>query len=156
MAHFGSEAPRPLRAPIKRVPDMLLRGAAIMVVFSLAIVTFARVTGMEPAAMPPADVAVVQERLIQIIGTADGGATVVDAEGTTLAELDATKAGFIGGVARSLGRERMLHKVADNPPVLLTRYADGRLGLRDPATGWRVELIGFGETNRDAFAALLD
>lgn len=156
MSHFGSEAPRPLRAPVKRVSDGFLRGMAIMVLFSLAIVTFARVTGMEPAAMPPEDVAVVKERLIQIIGTGDGGATVLDAGGETLAVLDATQAGFIGGVARSLARERMLYKVADNPPVLLTRYADGRLGLRDPATGWRVELIGFGDTNRDAFAALLD
>lgn len=156
MAYPGSESARPLRAPVKRVSDTFLRGMAIMVLFSLAIVTFARVTGMEPAAQPPSDVAVVQERLIQIIGTIDGGATVVDAEGATLAELDPTQAGFIGGVARSLGRERMLHKVADNPPVLLTRYADGRLGLRDPSTGWRVELIGFGSTNRDAFAALLD
>lgn len=156
MSHGSIEAPRPLRKPVKRMPDGLLHGVAIMVAFSLAIVIYARVTGMEPAAMPPSDVAVVQERLIQIIGTGDGGAMVIDDEGVTLANLDATQAGFIGGVARSLDRERMLHKVADNPPVLLTRYADGRLGLRDPSTGWRVELIGFGQTNRDAFAALLD
>ena len=34
--------------------------------------------------------------------------------------------------------------------------ADGRLGLRDELTGWRVELMGFGDTNRDAFLALLN
>jgi putative photosynthetic complex assembly protein len=42
------------------------------------------------------------------------------------------------------------------PPVRIVRFADGRLGLRDPATGWRVELISFGSTNRDAFEALLE
>jgi len=156
MSAATPHTPRLPRKPVKRMPDGLLYGAAIMVAFSLAIVTYARVTGMEPAAMPPEDVAVVQERSIRILATGDGGARVIDADGTTLADLDATQAGFIGGVARSLDRERMLHKVADNPPVMITRYADGRLGLRDPATGWRVELIGFGGTNRDAFAALLD
>jgi putative photosynthetic complex assembly protein len=66
------------------------------------------------------------------------------------------EAGFISGVHRALTRERMLAKVEGNPPVRIVRFADGRLGLRDPATGWRVELIGFGDTNREAFAALLD
>jgi putative photosynthetic complex assembly protein len=60
------------------------------------------------------------------------------------------------GVHRALVRERMLAKVEGNPPVRLVLFADGRLGLRDPFTGWRVELHGFGDTNHDAFLALLD
>jgi putative photosynthetic complex assembly protein len=59
-------------------------------------------------------------------------------------------------VHRALVRERMLAKVEGNPPVRIVRFADGRLGLRDPFTGWRVELMGFGDSNRDAFLALLD
>jgi putative photosynthetic complex assembly protein len=64
--------------------------------------------------------------------------------------------GFINGVHRALERVRMQSKVAGNPPVRLVLFADGRLALRDPATGWRAELIGFGDDNRDAFLALLE
>ena len=56
----------------------------------------------------------------------------------------------------ALARERMLAKIDGNPPVRIVQFADGRLGLRDELTGWRVELMGFGDTNRDAFLALLN
>ncbi len=90
------------------------------------------------------------------MGTRDGGATVTSEDGTVIAELGPMEAGFISGVHRALARERMLQKIDGNPPVRIVRFADGRLGLRDPATGWRVELISFGDTNREAFAALLE
>jgi putative photosynthetic complex assembly protein len=140
----------------ERIPPALLKGIAAIVLFSLAMVTFARLTGMPPAATPNDDVAIVQERLIQIMGTIDGGAKVTGEDGTVIADLGPMEAGFISGVHRALARERMLQKIDDNPPVRIVRFADGRLGLRDPATGWRVELISFGDTNREAFAALLE
>jgi putative photosynthetic complex assembly protein len=121
------------------------------------VATVARLTGMEPAATPPDAVTpVVAERMIQIKGALDASATVWAEDGSLIATFGPMEAGFISGVHRALARERMLAKVEGNPPVRIVRYADGRLGLRDPATGWRVELIGFGDTNRDAFAALLD
>jgi putative photosynthetic complex assembly protein len=140
----------------ERIPPALLKGIVAIVLFSLAMVTFARLTGMPPAATPNDDVAIVQERLIQIMGTIDGGAKVTGEDGTVIADLGPMEAGFISGVHRALARERMLQKIDDNPPVRIVRFADGRLGLRDPATGWRVELISFGDTNREAFAALLE
>ena len=140
----------------ERIPPALLKGIAAIVLFSLAMVIFARLTGMQPAATPNDDVAIVQERLIQIMGTIDGGAKVTGEDGTVIADLGPMEAGFISGVHRALARERMLQKIDDNPPVRIVRFADGRLGLRDPATGWRVELISFGDTNREAFAALLE
>lgn len=146
--------PRPDR---EKIPRILLRSILGIVLASLALTTYARLTGMEPAAMPPDDATtVVTERLIQINGNLDASATVFDAEGTLIADLGPEEAGFISGVHRALKRERMLAKIEGNPPVRIVRYADGRLGLRDPATGWRVELIGFGDTNHAAFAALLD
>jgi putative photosynthetic complex assembly protein len=134
----------------------LLKAVAAMVLASLVMVTAARLLGLEPAATPDDDVAVVAERSLQIIGTLDGGATINEPDGSLMAELAPEQAGFINGVHRALSRERMLHKIEGNPPVRIVRFADGRLGLRDPATGWRVELIGFGDDNRDAFAALLE
>jgi putative photosynthetic complex assembly protein len=143
--------------PDDRIPRLFLRAILAMVLVSLAIASYARLTGMQPIATPPDDsTPAVAERMIQIKGNLDASATVWTPGGELVAEFGPMEAGFISGVHRALARERMLAKVEGNPPVRLVRYADGRLGLRDPATGWRVELIGFGDTNRDAFAALLD
>lgn len=139
----------------QRIPDALLKAIVVMVLLSLGLATFARLTGMTPAGTPAAS-PVVAERMLRIDGTLDAGATIWLEDGTRLAELDTEQAGFVNGVHRALARERMLRKIGDNPPVRVRRLADGRLTLFDPATGWRVELIGFGSTNRDAFAALLD
>ena len=80
---------------------------------------------------------------------------MADEHGVVFADLGPTEAGFINGVYLALERARTQNAIEGDPPVRLVRFADGRLALRDPSTGWRAELIGFGDTNRDAFLALL-
>ncbi len=139
----------------RRAMGPLLRGVAGLLILTLTMVTLARIFGMQPAATPDDTVAVVAERIIQITGKLDGSAKVADEDGRVFIDLGPMEGGFINGVHRALERVRMLNKVEGNPPIRLVQFADGRLAIRDPATGWRVELIGFGNTNRDAFAALL-
>lgn len=148
--------PEPVRQPVPMVPPLLLKAVAALVLLSLVMVTTARLLGLEPAATPDDSVGIVKERSIRIDGTLGGAAKIWDRDGSLVADLNPQEAGFITGVQSALNRERMLSKVDGNPAVRIVRFADGRLGLRDPATGWRVELMGFGDTNRDAFAALLD
>lgn len=141
----------------QRIPNALLKAILAMVIFTLVLVTGARIMGLQPAATPDDSVGVVQERSIRVDGNLGSAAKVWDAEtGALIADLDAEQAGFINGVMTALARERMLAKIDGNPPVRIVQFADGRLGLRDDLTGWRVELMGFGDTNRDAFLALLD
>ena len=140
----------------RRAMVPLMRAAAAMVLFSVVMVTIARIVGMQPAATPDDSVPVVQERLIVIEGSLDGSARVADENGVVIADLGPMQGGFVGGVHRTLLRVRLQNKIEGNPPVRLVRFADGRLSLRDPSTGWRAELIGFGDTNRDAFLALLE
>lgn len=148
---------RQAEAPPSKVPAILLRAVVAMVLFSLVLTIGARLLGLQPAATPNDSVGIVQERSIIVDGVLGGTALVTDGEtGEVIADLDSTQAGFINGVMTALGRERMLHKIEGNPPVRIVQFTDGRLGLRDPATGWRVELMGFGDDNRDAFLALLD
>lgn len=139
----------------KRAMVPLLRAVAGMVLFSLALVTFARIMGFEPAATPDDTAPVAQERMIRIVSSLDGSALIYDEAGGLIADLGPMQAGFIGGVDRSLARVRIQNNVAGNPPVRLVQFADGRLAVRDPSTGWRAELVGFGETNRESFLALL-
>ena len=144
-------------APDQRIPNALLKGILAVVIFTLVLVSGARMLGLQPAATPDDSVGVVQERMIRVDGNLGSAAKVWDADtGDLIADLDPEQAGFINGVMTALARERMLSKIDGNPPVRIVLFADGRLGLRDDLTGWRVELMGFGDTNRDAFLALLD
>ena len=97
-----------------------------------------------------------QERVLHIYGSMSGKARVFDAHGNQIADLEGTDGGFISGVWRSLARVRGLQDIPPDAPVRLVKFADGRLGLRDDLSGWRVELIGFGKDNTAAFAKLLD
>jgi putative photosynthetic complex assembly protein len=144
-------------APDQRIPNALLKGILAVVIFTLVLVSGARMLGLQPAATPDDSVGVVQERMIRVDGNLGSAAKVWDADtGDLIADLDPEQAGFINGVMTALARERMLSKIDGNPPVRIVLFADGRLGLRDDLTGWRVELMGFGDTNRDAFLALLN
>lgn len=136
------------------VPRILLRAVALFVLLVLALVTVARVTGMEPSAMPP-DGPIAQQRTLHIFGDISGSARVLDANGTVVADLGPHQGGFISGVARSLTLKRRQAGIDPAAPVRLIRYEDGRLSLRDDLTGWRAELIGFGKDNAAAFAQLL-
>jgi putative photosynthetic complex assembly protein len=157
MAHAPSPELRAARrAADQRAMVPLLRAVAALVLLSLVMVAGARIAGYQPAATPDDTVPVVAERMIRIVGAPDSSAKVMDENGTIFADLGPMEAGFISGVNRALERTRKLNKIEGNPPVRLVRFADGRLALRDPSTGWRAELIGFGDTNRDAFLALLE
>ncbi len=139
----------------EKVPRILLRAIAVLIIVCVAIVSWARITGQTPAAMPP-DIPVVQERVLHIFGEMTGAARVLDANGTLVADLGPDEGGFIAGVARSLALKRNQAGVDPAAPVRLVRFADGHLGLRDDFTQWRAELIGFGKDNTAAFARLLE
>lgn len=145
----------PMREDREKIPRILLRAIGLLLFTVLVLVSFARITGMEPAAMPP-NVPAVAERTVIIFGDRAGNARVLDINGTQIADLTPEQGGFISGVWRSMARQRNQMDIDPNAPVRLVKFADGRLGLRDDLTGWRVELIGFGRDNTAAFARLLE
>jgi putative photosynthetic complex assembly protein len=65
--------------------------------------------------------------------------------------------GFLRGVLRGFARDRKLRGLGEEAaPFALTRWADGRLSVTDPATGRYVDLGAFGPDNWKAFAQLLE
>ena len=147
---------RPLRFSDQKrlIPKALLRAMAALVLWSLALVAYATWSGTPPAA-PQFNGAEVADRVIQI--KADGaGSSVHSEDGTLLFRTqDAGNAGFITAVRVGLAHERKVHGVDGNPPVRLVRFSDGRLGLHDPATDWKIMLQGFGRDSLAAFAQFL-
>ena len=62
--------------------------------------------------------------------------------------------GFLRGSLRALARERQRNGLGPQAPFELTGHVDGRLTLRDTATGQRIALESFGPTNSAVFSQL--
>ncbi|MEX5727634.1 putative photosynthetic complex assembly protein [Rhodovulum iodosum] len=138
------------------IPPVLLKAVFALVLCSLLIVAYARITDRPLSANPDDSVGIDKERPIVLQGSMSGSATVLTPEGEIIAEYAEDEGGFVAGVWRVLQRERKKHGAPLDAPIRLVRFKDGRLSLRDDATGWRAELIGFGADNAAVFARLLD
>jgi putative photosynthetic complex assembly protein len=141
-------------APANRIPRAALLGAGSLVVGSLLLVGFARLTGYRPA-QPDASRIVASSEL-RFEDRADGAVLVYSSPQDHLIDtLPPGTNGFVRGVLRGLVRERRADLIGAAPPFRLTRWADGRLSLDDPSTGRHVDLEVFGPTNAAAFAHIL-
>jgi putative photosynthetic complex assembly protein len=95
-----------------------------------------------------------QQRDLRFLDRADGGLRIVDVTGEEMNL--AGEHGFIRGVLRGLARDRQMRGLGAETPFRLTLWKNGRLSLTDLATDRTIELDSFGNTNRDAFMALLE
>lgn len=146
--------PRMRKSEPELIPPFVGRLLIILLLSALAVVTWARLTDQPLIATKP-DSAVLEERLFRFEADMAGAVRVMDADGALLADLPPEQGGFISGVGRVIARERTKNRVALDGPVLLMRHENGRYSLRDPSTGWEVDLMGFGLDNARAFARLL-
>jgi len=129
-------------------------GAGTLVALSLTLVGAARLAGYEPAKPPPS--AAIESRELRFEDRTDGAVLVYANKDDRLIDiLQPGTNGFVRGVLRGLVRARRADHVGPEPPFRLTRWADGRLSLDDPATGRHVDLEVFGPTNAGAFAQIL-
>ncbi len=136
-------------------PKPALVSAALLVGFTVLAVTVARLTGLggtEPLVSVP-----VESRDLRFEDRADGAVAVIDS--TALREVAVLAPGsnnFIRGALRGLVRERKRQDIGMQPAFRLTRWADGRLTIEDPATARTIDLGAFGPTNAQSFAMLLE
>ncbi len=144
------------------VPKGALLAAAGLISTALLAVIAVR-TGLTP---PPATaeqqrverhVSVAASRDLNFFDRKDGAVEVRDARSRAVVAVvkPGMDQGFIRGVMRGLARDRRARGFGAGPPFRLTLYGNRELSLLDLATGRRIELASFGNTNRDAFAALL-
>jgi putative photosynthetic complex assembly protein len=98
----------------------------------------------------------VESRALRFEDRQDGSILVYDAESKEPFEVIAPQTnGFLRGTLRGLARGRKLSGIGSHPPFELTRWADGRLSLRDPTTARDISLEPFGPTNIAVFKRLL-
>ncbi len=135
-----------------KIPKGLLIAMLLLAMSSLAIVSYAVLTN-RPHEGQPADAAILSERTIILEGHGAKAVVVRDAEGKVLADLD--HGGFITVIQNGLERARTVAQADQTKPVRLIAYANGRLTVLDPETGWSVELGDFGSDNKAAFERLM-
>jgi len=135
------------------VPRLLLRAMLALALSALAITSFAVLTGREPVAQPEPSTAL-RDRWLVLEGHDAQAVTVRTPDGEVLVDLP--HGGFVTVVQSGLATERRKHGMDPLRPVRLVEYANGRLAIEDPDTGWSIELYAFGADNKAAFVRLLD
>jgi putative photosynthetic complex assembly protein len=135
------------------IPKGLLRGMIALVFTAVALVSYASIT-KRPLEGVPAASTMVRERFLILEGKSAQAVTVKTPDGQLLVDLP--HGGFVTVIQSGVATERRRQGVTDNPPVRLVQYANNRLVLEDPSTGWSAELYAFGSDNKAAFERLFD
>jgi len=137
------------------VPTILVKAMFGLMLVSVLLVSYATITNREPTAKV-AHSDIVKEKSITLIGNRSDGVAVIDASGATLAHSNDLRHGFINVIWQSVNRERLVQDVSSDAPLRLVERANGHFAILDDTTGWKIELIGYGQDNVAAFAKLID
>lgn len=137
------------------VPAVLVKAMFALMIGAIALVGYARLTDRTVTSVAPHS-DIVDELAITLIGNRSDGVQVFDADGNRLAHSNDEKAGFIDVIWLSVNRERLVQDVPSDAPVRLVKRANGHVAVIDDTTGWKIELIGYGQDNVAAFAKLID
>jgi len=137
------------------VPLFLVRAMFGLMFASLCLVAYAQWADVEQSAVYQAT-PVVDDISVQFQTSREGVSTVFDMDGNQIAASDDEKMGFIGVIGIAVARERRVAGLANDAPLTILKRESGTYGIRDPLTGWSMELIGYGADNVAAFAKLLD
>ncbi len=149
-----ADQPRVYATEDRMVPVAMVRALFALVLLVLAMVSYSVLSGRPLESTPPVS-PVKREALFYLGSDMSGAVTVLDANGTLVADLSPDDGGFISGVHRVILFERRKVGHAPDGPVLVQAYENGRMAILDPTTGWRADLMGFGADNAAAFAKLL-
>ena len=137
------------------VPTVLVKAMFGLMIGAVALVGYAKLTDRPVIAVAPhSDIE--KEVAITLIGNRSDGVQVLGPDGQALAHSNDHKAGFIDVIWLSVNRNRLLQNVPSDAPVRVVKRANGHVAVIDDTTGWKIELIGYGQDNVAAFAKLID
>lgn len=139
------------RAPMSAALPHPVRLLGSLLLLVLLAVGWARWQGV---AVRFEDAPPVWQRELRFVDASNGDVLALDTtSGETVARF-AGEQGFVRGTLRALARERSRRGLGADAPLQLRAHTDGRLTLRDPATGERIGLEAFGSSNLAVFAHL--
>ena len=152
MSQFQQAMPRAGERPILgKIPLIMMLSLVLGTIF---IVFFAKLTGIGVVRMPPSEVLAYRDLLV--IDGADGKSSIRDAADNSLVlEFQPGQMGFARMVIRGMAQERLKHGGSPDVPFRLSRHGDGHLILTDPVTGKRRVIDSFGAVNAASFHELM-
>lgn len=137
------------------VPAPPLSFAFVLMIAAVVAVGGARLAGVSPD-QSLAAAEVLQSRTLRFEDAPQGRVAVIDAQsGTVVAFAEPGTNGFLRGALRGLMRVRKRGEVARGEPYRLDQLANGQLLLTDTASGFRLDLNAYGQTNAAVFRAFL-
>ena len=137
------------------VPKILVQAMFALMFAATALVGYASLTDRPLIGVAPHS-DIVAEIPITLDGTRSDGVAVLDATGTQIAHSTDDKHGFIDVIWVTVTRERTVRGGPLDGPLRLVRRENGHVAILDNTTGWKIELIGYGQDNVAAFAKLID
>lgn len=141
-------------AHAEQVPRGALIAAGCLIALTIAVAFIARTTDVGSTRQP--ETPVVSSVDVRFADASDGTVYVTRAtDGAQIGKLAPGTNGFARSTLRGLVRERKRSGLGAEVPFTLIRFADGRLSLKDRATGRNIDLDVFGPTNVAVFAELL-
>ncbi|MEL7026336.1 MAG: photosynthetic complex assembly protein PuhC [Pseudomonadota bacterium] len=149
--YFDAEAKRMQRRDRELIPTRLVIAMFSLAILCVVLVAISVLTDRPLVGAPkPADVVTTH----QLVLTGNGRAMhVVGSKGEVI--FDGQNGGFISVVNDGLEYARRRAGIIGNPAIIITEYADGRIELHDPASGWTTQLSSFGSSNLNVWRALL-
>ncbi|MEM1236060.1 MAG: photosynthetic complex assembly protein PuhC [Pseudomonadota bacterium] len=152
---LGAEQQKLAKRDREMIPLVLVRAMFGLAIVSVALVAFARFTDRPLVGVPDVP-EVAAERVVYFAPGAERGTYILtDTDGTVIEHGPEMRTGFIGAMGQVIDRRRKVTGTDPSAPVSIIRRVTGRVDIVDEASGLTVELIGYGEDNVAAFAALV-
>ena len=124
---------------------------AVLAITLAAVTWETRTSGGVMASDTPA---VAWQQTLRFEDRPSGAVAVVDASSGKEIALFQGEQGFLRGTLRAMARERQSRGLGSEAPFELMGHVDGRVTLRDTATGERLNLESFGPTNSAVYSQL--
>jgi putative photosynthetic complex assembly protein len=143
------------------IPKPALIGAGVLIATALAI-TAAGSAGLYKTpkaafAEHRASVPITKSRQLTLRARDDGAILVTDlATGQAVRTIASNEGGFIHYTLTGLRYARQSHGLGQSVNITILQYDDGRLMVKDDATGVLVDVVGYGPTNVASYNALLN
>lgn len=137
-----------------RPPKAFLIGCGLLILFALAGVTVAKITGMGSFSGPA--LVASEARMLSFADREDGGIRAFEpGSGALVHEWAPGEGNFARTALRALAYTREIGGHGPEAPFQLSRTADGIMFLADPVTGKQVILNAFSNANAREFDVLL-
>ncbi|MEM6488551.1 MAG: photosynthetic complex assembly protein PuhC [Pseudomonadota bacterium] len=138
------------------IPPWAGAAGGIVMIVVLVATTIATVTRDSVPVEPGGGSPMVASRLVAFESTDEGVLVVRDADtGDQISSLLESDGGFLHNLVAVLSKQRRRHAVDTALPYQLSAHTNGRVSIRDPATGRVIDINAFGANQVETFAALL-